>query len=137
MPDGFDLPVVSRRPGSDHRDRHGSKFVLRFHQGRCALTQSTVPQVGQATSKAVSRVKVRRGWRRDISGREATEYASDVCIAASMDRHVSMAMRFDHRELTGNSTAPNRCDHDLSQIMHDSGRVVRTPPPRRDGSEFR
>ena len=38
-----------------HRDRHGSNLVLRFHHGRCALTQSSVPQFGQARSKQVSR----------------------------------------------------------------------------------
>jgi hypothetical protein len=32
------------------RDRHGSKFVLRFHQGRRLLIESTVPHCGHATS---------------------------------------------------------------------------------------
>ena len=42
------------------RDRHGSKFAFRFHQGCEKLTQSTAPQSGQESLKAVSRAKMRR-----------------------------------------------------------------------------
>jgi hypothetical protein len=61
-------PTANTRRHVRHRqrDRHGSKFALRFHQGRRQLTESTVPHRGQATSKAVRRAKVRREpWLRD------------------------------------------------------------------------
>jgi hypothetical protein len=114
------------------RHRHGSKLVLRFHQGRWALTQSTVPQVGQATSNAVSRAK-ERGWRPDIAVREATEYASDVCMSDSVHRRVSLAMPFDGRELSVNAIAPNSGNHDLRRSCTTRG--VLSGLPRRAGTD--
>jgi hypothetical protein len=66
-----------RQTRQRQRDRHGSKFVLRFHHGRTDDTQSTVPRFGHATSKAVSRAKVRRpGARCGDSLRSPSEKAS-------------------------------------------------------------
>ncbi len=63
MPDGFDLPVVSRRPGSDHRDEWCQQYLDVLHALRMASRTSTVPGRTMTRHRSKRRIpRTPRAW---------------------------------------------------------------------------